>query len=107
MFIETRRNIVSVSGSLRGDQWPVLRTSAYLAYECHPLGIVIDFSGVSRVVAGGEATLASALEEIDRQRLPFVLLNFPTFAQSLMAPELCRRLAAGSERWWNRLSGAI
>ena len=46
MFIESRNNIVCVSGSLRSNQWHVIRTSACCVYELYPLGIVIDFSGV-------------------------------------------------------------
>ena len=106
MFIESRNNIVCVSGSLRSNQWHVIRTSACCVYELYPLGIVIDFSGVRWISAAGENTLIAAIDEIELHRLPFLLLNFSSDVDPLLSTYLSRRLAAGSERWWNRLSGS-
>src|SRR5947209_101272 len=103
MVIESRNNIVCVSGSLRSNQWQVIRTSAFLAYERYPLGIVIDFSGVRWVSAAGEGTLVAAIDEIEQRRLPFALLNVSSAVEPQLSPHVSRRLEAGSERWWNRL----
>jgi len=105
MVIENRNNIVCVSGSLRCNQWPVIRTSAFLLFELYPLGIAIDFSGVRWVSAAGESTLINAIDEIELHRLPFVLLNISASVEPLLSPYVSRRLAAGAERWWNRLTG--
>lgn len=106
MVIEERAHLVFVSGSLRTNQWPVIRTTAYLVFHRNPLGIVIDLSGVRWVTAAGESTLTAAIEEIERDRLPFVLLNVTSAVEPLLSPCVSRRLAAGSERWWERLCGA-
>ncbi len=107
MVIEIRDNVVCVSGSLRGNQWAVIRTSAFLAFELHPLGIVIDFSGVKWISAAGESTLITAIDEIELHRLPFVLLNVLPAVSPLLSSSLTRRLDAGSECWWNHMYGLV
>jgi anti-anti-sigma regulatory factor len=105
MVVEDRRQIVYVSGSLRANQWPVIRTTAYLVYERYPLGVAIDFSGVRWVSAAGESTLIAALHEIEQHTLPFTLLNFSSAVEPLLSASVSRRLAEGTEQWWNRLCG--
>ena len=105
MVIEDRRQIIYVSGSLRSNQWPVIRTTAHLVFEHYPLGIAIDFSGVRWVSAAGEATIVAAMNEIDDHNLPFALLNFSSVVEPLISHSVSQRLARGTEVWWNRLCG--
>ena len=105
MVVESRNHVVYVSGSLRCNQWPVIRTTAFLVYECSPLRVIIDFSGVRWVSAEGESTLIAALHEIEQHSLPFTLLNFSSAVEPLLSASVSRRLAEGSEHWWNRLCG--
>jgi len=105
MVIEDKNQVVYVSGSLRIDQWPVIRTTAFLVYERYPLGIIIDFSGVRWVSSAGESTLIAAINEIEQHSLPFTLVTFSSTTEALLSPSVSRRLAEGAERWWNRMHG--
>ncbi len=107
MVIEDRNHIVYVSGALRSDHWPVIRTTAYIVYQRHPPGVVIDFSGVRLLHSGGERTLIAAIDEIERRHLPFTLLNVSSLAGRQLSPNVYRRLAAGAELWWNRFCGTV
>lgn len=106
MVIETRRNIISISGALQTNQWHVIRTTAFLVYERFPREVVIDFAGVRWISTDGESTLADAIDEIERCSLPFVLLTVSRTAQLQLSSSVSTRLSAGTERWWNRLCGA-
>jgi anti-anti-sigma regulatory factor len=106
MFIETRRQMVYVSGSLRSNQWEVIKTTALLTYSSYPGGVLIDFSGVRWVNSSGETTLVSAMEDIERHNLPFTLLNVASSVEAHLSTAISRRLAEGSEMWWKRLWGA-
>ena len=85
----------------------MIRTSALLLFELYPLGIVIDFSGVKWVSAQGEYTIVAAIDEIERQQLPFLMLNLSASVAPQLSSHVSRRLAAGSELWWDRLCGAV
>lgn len=116
MVIEKRKEVVYISGSLRSNQWPVIRTTAYLAYEEHPEGIVLDFSRVLAVSEKGEITFLAAAEEIVRCNLPFHLRQVPARVRTLVSPcagdhqqeERCT-LSQSSEvaldSWWNQIWG--
>ena len=106
MVIEHRRHVVYVSGSLCSNQWPVIRTTAFLILEQYPTGIVINFTEAQWASAAGESTLVAAMNEIERHNLPFVLLNFSSSSDPVLSASVSRRLAEGAETWWNRLSGA-
>jgi len=105
MVIEERRNIVSVSGTMRCNQWPVIRTTAFIVLNQYPQEVIIDFSGARWGAAEGEHTLTAAIDEIERLNLPFVLLNVAGPIQSRLAVPLERRLSARTELWFSRLWG--
>src|SRR5262249_27802956 len=116
MVIETRHEVVYISGSISTDLWPAIRTTASLVAESFPDRVVIDFSEVQWISRSGEITLAAALEEIEQNQLPFVLVNLSSEMLDLLPVSVSIRIkdmsesrrmveAIGSETWWNRLWG--
>ncbi len=121
MIIETDHEVIYMSGALRANQWPAIKTTAYLVYASYPMGVTLDFGGVRCVSVGGESTFLDALADIERHELPFALSRVPpevaarlqqkmgNFSDSRRpdAGEESRiRQAIGSETWWRKLWGA-
>jgi anti-anti-sigma regulatory factor len=119
MIIETHKEVVYVSGSLRTNQWSAIKTAAYLVYASYPHGVVLDFAGVSLLSRLGETTFSDAVRDIERQQLPFVLVHLPAdvktqleegrlhgyIAETLETKHI--RQAIFSDAWWQRLWGIL
>ena len=120
MIIETDQEVIYISGALRANHWPAIRTTAYLVYASYPLGVTLDFAGIQCVSPMGEATFANALADIERHALPFALAYVPSevaarlrqrTSESQLYPgnlpdERRIRQAIFSDAWWRKLWGA-
>ena len=122
VIIETEHEVIYISGTLRANHWLAIKTTAYLVYASHPLGVTLDFGGIKGVCSGGEDTFADAVADIERHALPFTLAHVPADVAAQMGrraenPVFSRgakgveerriRQAIYSEAWWQRLWGAI
>lgn len=122
MVIESHDDVVYISGSMCVNHWPAILATAYLVYERHPLGVVIDCSGVSFVSQTGAQTFIDALQHIEAEHLCFALVSIPasvqqrlehnnshsTHLQALNSHQHeTRRIhqAISSSSWWERLWG--
>lgn len=121
MIIETEGEVIYISGVLRANQWPAIKTTAYLAYASYPMGVTLDFGGVTRVSSAGECTFLDALTDIERQGLPFALTCVPMEVAARLRQRTGKvydsrgaegteerriRQAICSEAWWQKLWGA-
>ncbi len=121
VIIETDQEVIYISGALRANHWPAIRTTAYLVYASYPLGVTLDFAGIQCVSPMGEATFANALADIERHALPFALAYVPSDVAARLRqgterilPAPCAnmteerhiRQAIFSDAWWQKLWGA-
>ena len=121
VIIETNREVIYISGALRANQWPAIKTTAYLVYESYPLGVTLDFTGIKCVSEVGEDTFVDALADIERYALPFALTRVPSEVAARLRqsaeerlPQYCSeeakerhiRQAIFSEAWWQKLWGS-
>jgi anti-anti-sigma regulatory factor len=121
MIIETHNDVVLLSGSLCTNQWPAIKATADLVYTHHPMGILIDCSGLSYVTRVGAKTFEDALQHIERERYAVVFTHVPVDVKQMLSTigpgnfdadmetqNETRRIsqAIWSTRWWEQLWGA-
>jgi len=60
MIIQTKGDVVKLTGSLVENQWPALQSAVSLLLEEHPGGVIIDGSGLTDVSDAGVRTFLDA-----------------------------------------------
>lgn len=120
MVIETRDNIVFLSGSLIANQWPTVKTAIHLLLKSAKQGIIIDCAELQMISAEGADTFVDALREIEAKGLPIVVARMPESLQARLeglahgrsdaytaeTVEAARiTQATSSPLWWQRLWG--
>ena len=120
MIIETHNDVVLLSGSLCTNQWPAIMATADLVYTYHPMGILIDCSGLTHVTRVGAKTFEDALQHIEHGRYACVFTHVPrdvklmlsatnssNFDADMETQNETRRIsqAIWSTRWWEQLWG--
>ena len=120
MIIETARERICLSGALRVNQWPAIRTVVYFLLATHPDGVVIDCAALRNVSPAGERTFVDAVDEIEEVALPVMIAHLPGALESELTRATGGRLrqhitasfeairiqqAITSPEWWDRLWG--
>ena len=85
MIIESRADVLQLTGKLHKDEWPTIRTAARLLLRDHPAGVIIDCNGLTDVSKDGAATFLNAIEDIAEQHTRIVVVGIPAQAR-----EVCR-----------------
>ncbi|MDE2126177.1 MAG: universal stress protein [Armatimonadetes bacterium] len=85
MIIESRADVLQLTGKLHKDEWPTIRTAARLLLREHPAGVIIDCNGLTDVSKDGAATFLNAIEDIAQQHTRIVVVGIPERAR-----EVCR-----------------
>lgn len=67
MIIEAREDTVTLRGDIKSNIWPAIQAAASLLLRNHPIGIIIDASGVAKCTAKGAETFADAFRYISSQ----------------------------------------
>ena len=77
MIIETREDIVRVSGSLHKNQWMTIKAAANLLLQSHPHGIIIDCGELSEISPDGARTFMEAMRDIEAAHARIIVANLP------------------------------
>jgi anti-anti-sigma regulatory factor len=77
MIIETRDDIVRLSGSLHKNQWLTIRAATDLLLQNHPQGIIVDCSHLENVSEDGAKTFLEAMRDIEAAKARIVVANLP------------------------------
>ncbi len=77
MIIETRDDVVQLSGSLHKNQWMTIKAAANLLLQNHPQGIIIDCAHLADVSEPGAKTFLEAMRDIEAARARIIVANLP------------------------------
>lgn len=77
MIIETRSDVVRLSGSLHKNQWLTIKAAANLLLHEHPQGIIIDCADLSDISEEGAKTFLDAMRNIEAAKSRIMVANLP------------------------------
>jgi hypothetical protein len=77
MIIETRGDVVHLSGSLHKNQWMSIRAAANLLLHDHPQGIIVDCAGLENISEDGARTFLEAMRDIESARARIIVASLP------------------------------
>ena len=60
MIIETKNDVVRLSGALKKNQWLTIRAATDLLLKDHPEGIIIDCEHLTEISSEGAKTFLSS-----------------------------------------------
>jgi anti-anti-sigma regulatory factor len=83
MIIETKDDVVRLSGSLHKNQWITIRAAANLLLHDHPQGIIIDCSELDDISGDGAKTFLEAMRDIGAANARIVVASLPAKIQSV------------------------
>ncbi len=77
MIIETRGDVVRLSGTLHKNQWLTIRAAAGMLLHEHPQGIIVDCSQLEDISEEGAKTFLEAMRDIDAAKTRIIVVNLP------------------------------
>lgn len=77
MIVETRGDVIKLSGALVENQWPALKSAVSLLLSQYPTGAVIDASGLTEVSEAGARTFLDASSYIQAKNARVVVAGMP------------------------------
>ena len=77
MIIETRGDVVALSGSLHKNQWMSIRAAANLLLHDYPQGIIVDCSGLEDISEDGANTFLEAIRDIESAHARIIVASLP------------------------------
>ena len=77
MIIETREDVVTLSGSLHKNQWMTIKAAANLLLQNHPNGIIIDCGHLAEISQDGARTFLEAMRDIEGAHARIIVANLP------------------------------
>jgi anti-anti-sigma regulatory factor len=93
MIIESKDDVVQLSGSLNKNQWQTIKAAAAGLLREHPTGIIIDCADLDKVSEEGAKTFVQAISDIESAQARIVVANLPP---DLIA--VCRSLPGASSQ---------
>lgn len=75
MIIQTKGDVIKISGALTENQWTAIKSAVNLLLEEHPRGVVIDASGITEVTESGARTFLDAGNYIQTQNARIVVAS--------------------------------
>ncbi len=87
MIIETRDDVVQLSGNLHKNLWMTIKAAAHLLLQEHKNGIIIDCSHIADISEQGAKTFLEAMRDIEAARSRIIVANLP---ESMLA--ICRSI---------------
>jgi len=77
MIIETKGDVVRLSGSLYKNQWLTIKAAANLLLHDHPQGIIVDCAGLEKISEDGAKTFLEAMRDIEAAHARIIVANLP------------------------------
>jgi len=77
MIIETKDDVVRLSGSLTRNQWMTIKAAANLLLTNHPEGIIVDCSHLESISEDGAKTFLEAMRDIEAAKSRILVVSLP------------------------------
>ena len=77
MIINSKDDVLSLSGSLHKNQWMTIKAAANLLLQDHPQGIIIDCAELEDISEGGAKTFLDAMRDIEAAHTHIMVANLP------------------------------
>lgn len=77
MIIETRGDVVQLSGSLHKNQWMSIRAAANVLLHEYPQGIIVDCSALENISEDGARTFLQAIRDIESAKARIIVASLP------------------------------
>ena len=77
MIIETKDDVVRLSGSLTRNQWMTIKAAANLLLTNHPEGIIVDCSHLEGISEDGAKTFLEAMRDIEAAKSRILVVSLP------------------------------
>lgn len=77
MIIETKDDVVRLSGSLTRNQWMTIKAAANLLLTNHPEGIIVDCSHLEGISEDGAKTFLEAMRDIEAAKSRILFVSLP------------------------------
>lgn len=77
MIIETRGDVVRLSGNLHKNQWMTIRAAAGMLLREFPQGIIVDCSQLEDISEDGAKTFLEAMRDIEAAKTRIIVVNLP------------------------------
>ena len=77
MIIETKDDVVRLSGSLTRNQWITIKAAANLLLTNHPEGIIVDCSHLTSISEDGAKTFLEAMRDIEAAKSRILVVSLP------------------------------
>jgi nucleotide-binding universal stress UspA family protein/anti-anti-sigma regulatory factor len=77
MIIETKDDVVRLSGSLTRNQWMTIKAAANLLLTNHPEGIIVDCSHLESISEAGAKTFLEAMRDIEAAKSRILVVSLP------------------------------
>lgn len=77
MVIETKEDVVRLSGSLHKNQWMSIKAAANLLLQEHPEGIIVDCSHLNDISDVGAKTFLEAMRDIESAHSRIIVAHLP------------------------------
>jgi nucleotide-binding universal stress UspA family protein/anti-anti-sigma regulatory factor len=77
MIIETKDDVVRLSGSLTRNQWMTIKAAANLLLTNHPEGIIVDCAHLNSISEDGAKTFLEAMRDIEAAKSRILVVSLP------------------------------
>lgn len=77
MIIETKEDVVRLSGSLNRNQWMTIKAAVNLLLTNHPEGIIVDCSHLESISEDGAKTFLQAMRDIEAMKARIIVVRLP------------------------------
>lgn len=84
MIIETRGDLVKLSGSLHKNQWLSIRAAAGMLLRDNPQGIIVDCGKLVDISEDGAKTFLEAMRDIEAANTRIIVVNLPEKVLSVL-----------------------
>ena len=77
MIIETKDDVVRLSGSLTRNQWMTIKAAVNLLLTNRPEGIIVDCSHLDSISEAGAKTFLEAMRDIEAMKARIIVVRLP------------------------------
>ena len=77
MIIETKEDVVRLSGALHKNQWLTIKAAANLLLQHHSQGIIVDCSRLTDISENGAKTFLEAMRDIEAAHARIIVASLP------------------------------
>ncbi len=77
MIIESKDDVLSLSGSLHKNQWMTIKAAANLLLQDHPQGVIIDCEHLEDISGDGAKTFLDAMRDIEAANARIIVSMLP------------------------------